>query len=94
VVHGQRDGQADNAGAGSTDYLHMFGLCALGYMWVKMAAAAQANLKPRQRRTASMSARLVTGPLLHERVTAGDGGTALPHQAGAASTMELPDEMF
>src|SRR5712675_2375195 len=33
----------DNAGAGSTDYLHMFGLCALGYMWAKMAAAAQAN---------------------------------------------------
>ena len=35
----------DNAGAGSTDYLHMFGLCALGYMWVRMAAAAQAKLK-------------------------------------------------
>ena len=23
----------DNAGAGSTDYMHLFGLVALGYMW-------------------------------------------------------------
>ena len=35
----------DNAGAGSTDYMHMFGLVALGYMWAQMAAAAQAKLK-------------------------------------------------
>lgn len=26
----------DNAGAGSTDYMHMFGLVVLGYMWAKM----------------------------------------------------------
>ena len=30
----------DNAGAGSTDYMHLFGLVALGYMWAQMAAAA------------------------------------------------------
>ena len=27
----------DNAGAGSTDYMHLFGLVALGYMWAQMA---------------------------------------------------------
>ena len=26
-------GNPDNAGAGSTDYMHLFGLVALGYMW-------------------------------------------------------------
>ncbi len=30
----------DNAGAGSTDYLHLFGLTALSYMWAMMAKTA------------------------------------------------------
>ena len=30
----------DNAGAGSTDYMHLFGLVALGYMWARMARVA------------------------------------------------------
>ena len=30
----------NNAGAASTDYLHLFGLTALGFMWAKMAEAA------------------------------------------------------
>ena len=34
----------DNAGAGSTDYMHLFGLVALGYMWAQMAKAANARL--------------------------------------------------
>jgi len=29
----------DNAGAGATDYLHLFGLVALGHMWAKIAIA-------------------------------------------------------
>src|SRR5476651_165571 len=33
-------GKPDNAGAGATDYMHMFGLVALGYMWCKIAEAA------------------------------------------------------
>src|SRR4029079_14002187 len=38
-------GKPDNAAAGSTDYMNMFGLVALGYMWARMAAAAQDKLK-------------------------------------------------
>ncbi|TIP29919.1 MAG: acyl-CoA dehydrogenase, partial [Mesorhizobium sp.] len=34
----------DNAGAASTDYMHLFGLVALGYMWGQMAKAAQTKL--------------------------------------------------
>ena len=40
----------DNAGAGSTDYMHLFGLVALGYMWCRMALAAQGKLEGRRRR--------------------------------------------
>lgn len=35
----------DNAGAGSTDYMHLFGLVAMGYMWAQIAKTAQDTLK-------------------------------------------------
>ncbi|MBB3949728.1 acyl-CoA dehydrogenase C-terminal domain-containing protein [Aureimonas jatrophae] len=34
----------DNAGAASTDYMHLFGLVALGYMWGRMVKVAQEKL--------------------------------------------------
>ena len=34
----------DNAGAASTDYMHLFGLTALAYMWAMMAKVAQAKI--------------------------------------------------
>ncbi len=34
----------DNAGAASTDYMHLMGLVALGYMWARMAKVAQDKL--------------------------------------------------
>ena len=33
----------DNAGAASNDYMHLFGLTALGFMWARIAKAAQAR---------------------------------------------------
>jgi alkylation response protein AidB-like acyl-CoA dehydrogenase len=35
----------DNAGAASTDYLHLFGLTCMAYMWAKMAKVANAKVK-------------------------------------------------
>ena len=83
----------DNAGAGATDYMHMFGLVALGYMWARMAEAAQAKLDagatmPR------MNAKLVTGRFFMERMLPETAAQLARIQAGAASTMELPDEAF
>src|SRR5690606_11050057 len=34
----------ENAGAASTDFLHLFGLVSLGYMWAQMVKAAQGKL--------------------------------------------------
>jgi hypothetical protein len=36
----------DNAGAASTDYMHLFGLVSLGYMWALMAKAANEKRAP------------------------------------------------
>ena len=41
---GNAIGKPDNAGAAATDYLQLFGLVALGYMWCRMVEAAQAKL--------------------------------------------------
>jgi alkylation response protein AidB-like acyl-CoA dehydrogenase len=82
----------DNAGAASTDYMHMFGLVGLAYMWAKMATAAQTKLKAGA--DARMSAKLVTGRFFMERVLPETAAQLARIQAGAASTMELADEMF
>jgi len=50
----------DNAGAASTDYLHLFGLTGLAYMWTLMAQAAQAKIAAGE-----------TDPLYQQKVTVG-----------------------
>jgi 3-(methylsulfanyl)propanoyl-CoA dehydrogenase len=82
----------DNAGAGAADYLGLFGLCALGYMWCRMAEAAQAKLAAGA--DERMKAKLVTGRFFMERMLPETATHLARIQAGAASTMELPAEAF
>jgi alkylation response protein AidB-like acyl-CoA dehydrogenase len=88
-------GKPDNAGAGSTDYMHMFGLVALGYMWCRMVAAANEKLKGDANGAADrMNAKLITGRFFMERMLPETAAQLARIQAGAASTMELPAEAF
>ncbi|PWR01497.1 acyl-CoA dehydrogenase [Meridianimarinicoccus roseus] len=50
-----------NALAGSYDFLHLFGHVCLGFMWARMAKAAQAQLDAGVGDTAFLQAKLVTG---------------------------------
>jgi acyl-CoA dehydrogenase len=85
----------DNAGAGSTDYMHLFGLVALGYMWCRMAEAAQAKLKAGADGAAPrFNAKLVTGRFFMERVLPETAAQLARIKSGAASMMELPAEAF
>ena len=83
----------DNAGAGATDYLHLFGLVALGYMWCQIADAANAKLKDGGD-AARFNAKLVTARFFMERMMPETATRLARIQAGAASTMELPAEAF
>jgi alkylation response protein AidB-like acyl-CoA dehydrogenase len=84
---------ADHAGAGATDFMHLFGLIALGYMWCRMVEAAHAGLA-RGASPERMTAKLVAGRFFMER-TMPEAATHLARiQAGAASMMELPAEAF
>jgi alkylation response protein AidB-like acyl-CoA dehydrogenase len=82
----------DNAGAGATDYMHLFGLVTLGYMWCLIAQAANAKLA--EDTSGRMKAKLTTARFFMERVLPETAAQLARIQAGAASVMELPTEMF
>ena len=82
----------DNAGAGATDYMHLFGLVALGYMWCRIAEAALA--KSANGGAPAMKTKLVTARFFMERMLPETAAHLTRIQAGAASTMELPAEAF
>ena len=82
----------DNAGAGATDYMHLFGLVALGYMWCLIAEAAKA--KSASGTDERMAQRLATGRFFMERMLPASSMHLARIKAGAASTMALPMEAF
>ena len=84
----------DNAGSGATEYLHLMGLVALGYMWAKMAKAALAKRSEGDGVAARMDAKLVTGRFFMERMMPEAGALARRIKAGSESIMAMPAEMF
>ena len=86
--------QPDNAGAGATDYMHMFGLVALGYMWCKIAQAALAKLPKANGSAPRYNAKLTTARFFMERMLPETAAHLARIQSGAGTTMELPDEAF
>ena len=57
----------DNAGAGATDYMHLFGLVALGYMWARMAEGGAGAQGAGDGAAERMDAKLATGRFFMER---------------------------
>ncbi len=92
-------GKPDNAGAGSHDYMHLFGLVALGYMWAHMVKAAQAKLASGaddagEGMAERMKTKLITGRFFMQRMLPETAAQLKRIQSGAGSMMELPAEAF
>ncbi len=83
----------DNAGAAATDYLHLFGLVTLAYMWAKMAKVALDKIAAGGT-TPYLSTKLVTGRFFMERVLPETSAHLARLQSGCATTMELAAEAF
>ncbi|MGE3988701.1 acyl-CoA dehydrogenase C-terminal domain-containing protein [Pseudorhodoplanes sp.] len=90
----------DNAGAGASDYMHMFGLVALGLMWGRIALAVKEKLAEG---TASAGASLDAQALKNKLIVARFfGEKMLPEtaaqlkriEAGAGSVMEMAEGGF
>ncbi|WP_075214946.1 acyl-CoA dehydrogenase C-terminal domain-containing protein [Mongoliimonas terrestris] len=84
----------DNAGAGSTDYMHLMGLVVMGAMWLRMAAAAKAKLAAGDGDPAFLEAKRVTARFFMERVMPETGAHLARIQAGSEAVMALPAEAF
>ncbi len=82
----------DNAGAASTDYMHLFGLVALGYMWGRMVKTA--HEKPGSEAEAFYENKLVTGRYFMERVMPETTTRLARISAGADTMMALPADAF
>jgi acyl-CoA dehydrogenase len=82
----------ENAGAASTDYMHLFGLVALGYMWAKMVKVAQDKLAAGA--DPFFETKIVTGRYFMERVMPETSAHLARISSGADTMMALPAEAF
>ena len=83
----------DNAGAASTDYMHLFGLTALGYMWARIVKAVLARQASGQS-TPALDAKLTLAKFFNERMLPETAAHLARLSAGASTLMALPAEAF
>jgi alkylation response protein AidB-like acyl-CoA dehydrogenase len=84
----------DNAGAASYDYLHMFGLVVIGYLWARQAKAAQAALAKKPANATFYEAKLVTARFWMERMMPDTAALSERIKAGAEGLMMLDAASF
>ncbi|MGD0562911.1 MAG: acyl-CoA dehydrogenase C-terminal domain-containing protein [Roseiarcus sp.] len=83
----------DNAGAASNDYMHLFGLTALGYMWARIIKAVLA----RQAKGASneaLDSKLTLAKFFNARMLPEAGACLARLASGAETLMALPAAAF
>ncbi len=86
----------DEAGAASTDYLHLFGYTALAYLWARMAKVATEKLAGGVggAEKAFYDAKVRTARFYMQRLLPRTGGLFATLMAGSSSMMEFPDAAF
>jgi hypothetical protein len=80
----------DNAGASSHDYLHVFGLTGLSYMWALMAKAAYAKAGTEP----FYDTKIKTGRYFVDRILPEIAGHLAKVKTGAGPVMALSAEEF
>jgi hypothetical protein len=90
----------DNAGAGATDYMHMFGLVALGLMWGRIALAVNEKLGAGAAGASggldaqALKNKLIVGRFFAEKMLPETAAQLARIEAGAGSVMEMAMEGF
>lgn len=84
----------DNAGAGSYDYMHMFGLVALGLMWARIVKAAKAKLDEGGDDAAYYEAKLMVAEFYMARILPETSAHLARISSGADVLMNLPEAAF
>jgi alkylation response protein AidB-like acyl-CoA dehydrogenase len=84
----------DNAGAASVDYLRMFGIVVVGYLWARQAKAALAKLAGKPANAAFYEAKLASARFWMERLMPETAALSERVQAGADGLMALDAANF
>jgi 3-(methylsulfanyl)propanoyl-CoA dehydrogenase len=84
----------DNAGAGAYAYMDLMGLVSLGWMWLKMAAAAQRAIGEDTADRPFHEAKLATARFYASRELPLSTALRRKVEAGAEALMEIPAEAF
>jgi alkylation response protein AidB-like acyl-CoA dehydrogenase len=87
-------GNPDEAGAAATDYLRLFALVAVGFMWLKMAKAAATQLPVAGDRASFYEAKIKTARFYFGRILPQVNGLNLAILSGAKPIMDFPAESF
>jgi len=84
----------DHAGAGSTDYLHLFGLTGLAFMWTKIAQTAHGKLAAGDGDEGFYETKLATGEYFMARLCPETSLHLARIRTGADLVMKLDAEAF
>ena len=84
----------NNAGAAAYPLMTMMGIVSLGWMWLKMARAAQGGLDAGDGDKTFLEAKLVTARFFAERMLPDVGALRRKLEGGAEAIMALPVEAF
>ncbi len=80
-----------NGAAGATDYMHLFGLVALGFMWARIALAAERRIAEGDPRSERLTGDFLVGRAFMERTMPETGLRLARITAGAETLMALPE---
>ena len=92
MQNGMKD--PNNAGAAAYPLMTLMGIVSLGWMWLKMARAAQAMLDAGEGDKSFLEAKLITARFFAERVLPDAGALRRKLEGGAEAIMALPVEAF
>ena len=84
----------EEAAAAASDYLRLFGLVALGYMWARSAQIAHRKLPTANGDARFYQAKLSTAQFYMDRLLPQAGSLYLTIKSGKAATMALDEAMF
>ena len=84
----------DEAGAASCDYLRLFALVAMAYLWARMAEIAQARLAAGVDDPAFYQAKLATARFFMAKILPESGALFAQIMAGSAPVMQFEDAAF
>ena len=84
----------EEAGAAATEYLRLFGLVALGYMWLRSAKVAHTALKAGTGERDFYDGKLATARFYMERILPQVAGLLAAVKSGKGAMMALDEAMF